>query len=116
MFVCLLVIELRSEIDQLRSQLHGQSSSVSALVDSSSSVEVLSLKKQLQESERLVAEATLTWKQRLEQAERRKQEEVDKLKVGRTGGGMQCGVVQSRMLDPGCILKCTGLRRSTVAC
>lgn len=82
-YVRLFVVELRTEIDQLRSQLHGQSSSMSVLVDTSSSVEVLSLKKQLQESERLVAEATLTWKERLDQAERRKQEEVDKLKVGR---------------------------------
>lgn len=84
--VCLLpVVDLRREIDQLRSQLHGQSSSVSALVDTSSLAEVLTLKKQLQESEQLVAEAARTWKERLDQAERRKQEEVDRLKVGVAG-------------------------------
>ena len=88
--MCLLpVVELRSEIDQLRSQLHGQSSSVSALVDTSSSAEVLTLKIQLQESERLVAEASRTWKERLDQAERRKQEEVDRLKVSAAGGGVE---------------------------
>ena len=89
MFLCLLVSELRSEIDLLRSQLHCQSSSVSALADTSSSAEVLSLKKQLQESEQLVAEAALTWRERLDQAERRKQEEVDRLKVSEAGGGVE---------------------------
>lgn len=85
----LLVVELRREIDQLRSQLHGQSSSVSALVDTSNSAEVMTLKKQLQESEWLVAEASRTWKEKLDQAERRKQEEVDRLKVGVAGGGVE---------------------------
>ena len=91
--------ELRTEIDQLRSQLQGQPSSMSVLMDTSSSVEVLSLKKQ--KSEKLVAEATRTWKERLDQAEKRKQEEVDKLKVrrGRSELRDMCGVVGRGMVS-----------------
>ena len=97
----LACVELRTEIDQLRSQLQGQPSSMSVLMDTSSSVEVLSLKKQLQESEKLVAEATRTWKERLDQAEKRKQEEVDKLKVRRGRSELRdvCGVVGRGMVS-----------------
>ena len=97
----LACVELRTEIDQLRSQLQGQPSSMSVLMDTSNSVEVLSLKKQLQESEKLVAEATRTWKERLDQAEKRKQEEVDKLKVrrGRSELRDMCGVVRRGMVS-----------------
>ena len=95
----LACVELRTEIDQLRSQLQGQPSSMSVLMDTSSSVEVLSLKKQ--KSEKLVAEATRTWKERLDQAEKRKQEEVDKLKVrrGRSELRDMCGVVRRGMVS-----------------
>ena len=76
----LLYLELRAEIERLRVLL-SQSGDKSSIDTSSQLLEVQSLRKQLQEGEKLMSEHTRSWKEKLNQAEKCKQAEVDQLKV-----------------------------------
>ena len=85
MYVCTNVYyssELRSEIERLKSLGDGTSSSGGLeSLDQSAIAEVLQLKQELLDREKVIAEHARTWEEKLMQAERRKQEELEQLKV-----------------------------------
>ena len=75
--------ELRSEIERLKSLSGDGTSSSGGLesLDQSAIAEVLQLKQELLDREKVIAEHARTWEEKLMQAERRKQEELEQLKV-----------------------------------
>lgn len=75
-------IELRQEIDWLRSQLGIHSNDPSEVLNIiKSHEEVKQLKEKLSGYEKLMKEMTTSWEERLRVTEERKQEEAEQLKV-----------------------------------
>lgn len=74
-----MFLELRQEIELLRSQLGDGATGIADILQSHE--EVKQLKEKLNEYEKLMKEMSRSWEERLKRTEERKMEEAEQLKV-----------------------------------
>ena len=74
-----LLLDLRQEIEWLRSQLGDGATGIADILQSHE--EVRQLKEKLNEYEKLMKEMSRSWEERLKRTEERKMEEAEQLKV-----------------------------------